>query len=302
MDKKVIKDISNELEAHAGGIADKMINFQKETGETQFIVRAHKKNGHIALLSAIDKKPLEILSKKRLNIQDEGDYIDLAFINLPKNPELSNLKDMSDCIISAIFDVTREELDILSENEEHEAEIYKIPKAIPKKKNKSLKDAKLYNLDDLFFTLPISEGVSRVLFACNLDIKYFVDQSVSSDFLVISGNNDGVFEAEIIDCQIAMSPTFKRDEKIIINTKDKKIEDGSIYACYLSCIDKPYIDVEIRRVFKKADKIVLNADNPSLDRDYTKSHNDILIKEKDIKNVIIGKIIKKKSFKEELSV
>jgi hypothetical protein len=296
MDKKIIIKILNELESHAADIADKIINFYKENGERQFIIKTNKKNGSIAVMPVAVKEPIVTIGNIK-NSTDKIDYIDLAIIKMPKNIKQLDLKDISDFIISLIFDLCAEEDNIISEDQEYEPEIYEIPNKISKKKNKPLKFEKLLEPNDLFFTLPMSmlQGVNRILIVNNNTRNELINHISPSDFIIISFSNDGVLEAEIIECQIAMSPTFARCERILIDTKDKEIEDSSIYACFLNYVERD-ANITIRRVFKKGDDIVLSSDNPTI-YEHTK---DILIRKKDISNVILGKVIKKKSFNKEL--
>lgn len=300
MDKKIIIKILNELESHAADIADKIINFYKENGERQFVIKTNKKNGSIAVMPVAVQEPIVTIGNIK-NSTDKIDYIDLAIIKMPKNIKQLDLKDISDFIISSIFDLCTGENYIISEDQEYEPEIYEIPNRISKKKNKSLKFEELLepNDYDLFFTLPMSmlQGVNRILIVNNNTQNELINIS-PSDFTIISGNNDGVLEAEIIEYHIAMSPTFARCERILIDTKDKKIEDSSIYACFLNYVERD-ADIAIRRVFKNGDDIVLSSDNPII-YEHTKFYRDILIRKKDISNVILGKVIKKKSFNKEL--
>lgn len=296
MDKKIIIKILNELESHAADIADKIINFYKENGERQFVIKTNKKNGSIAVMPVAVQEPIVTIGNIK-NSTDKIDYIDLAIIKMPKNIKQLDLKDISDFIISLIFNLCAEEDNIISEDQEYEPEIYEIPNKISKKKNKPLKFEKLLEPNDLFFTLPMSmlQGVNRILIVNNNTQNELINHISPSDFTIISFSNDGVLEAEIIECQIAMSPTFARCERILIDTKDKEIEDSSIYACFLNYVERD-ANITIRRVFKKGDDIVLSSDNPTI-YEHTK---DILIRKKDISNVILGKVIKKKSFNKEL--
>jgi hypothetical protein len=296
-ENKLLKKISDNLDMFAQDMADKMINFFQKNNEKKFIIAAHKKNGGLTLISDSNKTTVEIGNTKNSTGEKykNDDLIELININLPEKPE--NLKDMSDCIIGTIFGSSTlidDNLDNLDVND-FEADIYDIPNKIIKK---TLKPEKLIKINEyLFFKLNIlNDYSSRMLLGCVKDIDTIMSNIVY-DFSIVNNNENGIFEAVMIGRCSPIYPTIKQKEKILIDTKDKKnIVDGEIYAC---CLSKSIYDTTINmyRVYKKDNGFLLKVDNPALyiedDGTPVKHFEDKLIRQNDIQNVIIGRVIKK---------
>ena len=301
MKDKAVKKVSDNLDMFAGGIADKMINFFQKNNERNFIIAAHKKNGDLAVIPALNRTTIEIGNNQN-SLRSKDSLIEIAHINLPEKPE--NMKDMSDFIIGVIFGISTLIDDNLNsinsidelEIDEHGSEFYDIPNKIIKK---SLKPAKLITTDDyLFFKLNIlNDYSSRMLLGCVKDVDIIME-NIASDISIVNGKN-GIFEAVMNGRCSPIYPSIKPEEKIFIDTNNKKIVDGEIYVCCL--IESIYsIELNMYRVFKKGNGIFLKADNPSLslykDDDkspvkYVKCFKDKLIKSKDVSNVIIGRVV-----------